>query len=146
MSERDEIYKGLPPIIKRIVSAEHVEHDLKWPVIAYLHIFERMNEKEIVDWLFEQANWDDLTRVDVTKYHVNWTCNWARNKIDEEEAISRKFIPLPYYIKIELNKDLFGFSKPKDQHERTIVFQYYKDVLRKFLRSLESEPSEELRT
>ena len=105
-----------------------------------------MNEKEIVDWLFEQANWDDLTRIDATKYHVNWTCNWARNKIDEEEVISRKFIPLPYYIKIELNKDLFGFEKPTDDHERSIMYQYYNGVLRKFLRSLESEPSEEPRT
>lgn len=146
MSERDEIYKALPSIIKRLVSAEHIEHDLKWPVITYLHIFERMNEKEIVDWLFEQANWDDLTRVETTNYHVNWTCNWARNQLYEEEQINRKSIPLPYFIKVELNKDLFGFEKPTNKNERSIVAQYYNGALRKFLRSLESEPSEELRT
>ena len=105
-----------------------------------------MNEKEIVDWLFEQANWDDLTRVETTNYHVNWTCNWARNQLYEEEKINRKSIPLPYFIKVELNKDLFGFEKPTDKHERSIVAQYYNGALRKFLRSLESEPSEELRT
>ena len=136
-SERDEIYKALPNVIKRLVSADHIEHELKWPVIVYLHLFERLNEKEIVDWLFEQSNWDDLTKTDLTNYHVNWSCNWARDCVSKDNPK----IPMPKYILSEITDELFGFKIAQTDSEKTTLSQYCRGIRQRFLHSLKSEPS-----
>ena len=138
-AERDSIYKRLPYIIKRLVSAGHIEHDLKWPVISYLHIFECMSEKEILDWLFEQSNWDDLTKVEVTTYHINWTCNWARNIMFKDPGSGTVKLPLPAEIVRALNKERFdGKGRHNDEISRNGA-EFHKKIRQRFLDSLESE-------
>ena len=136
-SERDDIYKGLPRIIKRLVAADHIEHELKWPVIVYLHLFERLNEKEIVDWLFEQSNWDDLTKTELTTYHVNWSCNWARECISQ----GKPSIPMPKDIFSEITNELLGFKIAKNELDKTILSQFCRGIRQRFHQSLKSEPS-----
>ena len=139
-TKRDSIYKNLPNVIKRLVSADHIEHELKWPVIAYLHIFECMSEKEILDWLFEQSNWDDLTKVELTTYHINWTCNWAREKMLEEPKTDFVMLPLPREILRAISEELFTNKGSYEFNWKTDA-QYHRRVHRKFLDSLESEQS-----
>ena len=79
--KKDERFKSLPRFLKRILLAEHVEHNLKWPTIAYLHVFERMNPNDIVEWLWKNSNWIDLSNVRITNYHVRLTCNWCQKSM-----------------------------------------------------------------
>ena len=139
-TKRDSIYKRLPYVIKRLVSAGHIEHDLKWPVIAYLHIFECMSEKEILNWLFEQSNWDDLTRVEVTTYHINWTCNWARNIMFKDPGSGNVKLPLPSEIVCAINKEHFDKSGGSGEANRS-GFEFHRTIRRRFLDSLKSEQS-----
>ena len=139
-TKRDSIYKKLPTVIKRLVSAEHIEHELKWPVISYLHIFECMSEKEILDWLYEQSNWDDLTKVGVTTYHINWTCNWARNIVLKEPTTGFVRLPLPREILRAISEELFNQKDFSKESVKTDA-EFHRRVRRKFLDSLKSEQS-----
>ena len=81
VASENEIYKRMPTIFKRVVDCDHVDHTLKWPLISYLHIWERMQPKEIAEWLWQYSGWKDLSNVKITMYQITWTCNW----VDKQE-------------------------------------------------------------
>ena len=94
--KKDNRFKSLPKFIKRILLAEHVEHNLKWPTIAYLHVFERMHPNDIVEWLWKNSNWIDLSNVRITNYHVRWTCRWCQKSMLKDSSNMRYSSALKY--------------------------------------------------
>jgi len=95
-----------------------------------------MSEKEILDWLFEQSSWDDLTKVEVTTYHINWTCNWAREIVINKPKFAE--LPLPQEILRAISVELFGINSIETPAQN---FSWRRQVRRRFLDSLESEQS-----
>ena len=92
----NKIYQRMPTIFKRVVDCDHVDHGLKWPLITYMHIWERMQPKEIAEWLWQYSGWKDLSNVKLTMYHINWTCNWVDGlEWWKQEKSIRYIFPLP---------------------------------------------------
>ena len=143
-TDRDRVYKRMPPLIQNIVDQERTEHDLKWPVIIYLHYFERMTEQEISEWLFANTYWKDLSNVDITNYHVGWSCNltrktFERNLKDDSRSVLA-MVPLPKDIITDIRVSRFAYAlaeSPKEGWEA--FFDYLEDTRNKFSDFLESE-------
>jgi hypothetical protein len=61
-----------------------------------MHIWERMQPKEIAEWLWQYSGWKDLSNVKLTMYHINWTCNWVDGlEWWKQEKSIRYIFPLP---------------------------------------------------
>ena len=126
----------MPTIFKRIVSCDHVDHSLKWPLISYMHIWERMKPKEIAEWLWQYSAWKDLSNVKITMYHLHWTCNWVDNsKWWESDKKLRYKFPLPD-----------SFLTPMFEERATKIgwsnlYQELRHILNQYLSMLGLEPS-----
>ena len=135
-TKKDDIYKRMPKIIKKLVTGETVPHDLKWPVIAYLRVFERLTEYEIVNWLFKFSNWNNLSNLEMTNYHVAWTCNWCDKKarkwvIDGKKDYILMRFPMPIDIKKNILKEKINNSNSKRAHRA--LFQVWNRYLKAFV-------------
>ena len=135
-------------MVKNIVDQEHVVHDLKWPVIIYLHYFECMTENRISEWLFANTYWKDLSNVDVTNYHVGWSCNrtreaFNRNLKTEVNEGARPLIfmvPLPKDIMLDIRTSQFRAEFDVSQELGWTIFRaYLTGIRKKFSEFLESE-------
>ena len=144
-TKKDDVYRRMPSVVKKLVTGESIPHDLRWPVIVYLRIFERMGEGEIIDWLFKFANWDRLSNLDTTKYHVTWTCNWCDKKAREwlilkkDDYILRRF-PMPNDIKDEILEEKTSKSSWKRAHRALF------EIWNRYLRAFVTEQSSALQT
>jgi len=144
-TDRDQVYKRMPEMIKTIVDNEHVAHDLKWPVITYLHYFECMTESEISEWLFAHTYWKDLSNVDITNYHVGWSCNWARksfkSKRKEKPKSLEGVVPLPKEVMDDVRESLFKhYFRISEKVGWFQYLAYLRKTRDKFSDFLESEP------
>ena len=135
-TDKNKIYQRMPTIFKRIVSCDHVDHSLKWPLISYMHIWERMKPKEIAEWLWQYSAWKDLSNVKITMYHLHWTCNWVDNsKWWESDKKLRYKFPLPD-----------SFLTPMFEERATKIgwsnlYQELRHILNQYLLMLKLEPS-----
>ena len=134
-------YQRMPTILKRVVDCDHVDHSLKWPLISYLHIWERMQPKEIAEWLWQYSGWKDLSNVKITMYQITWTCNWVdKQEWWKQDKSIRYLFPLPD-----------SFLDPMFQ-ERALkigwsnLYQELRYTLTRYLSMLGLEPSEASQT
>ena len=131
-------------MVKNIVDQEHVVHDLKWPVIIYLHYFECMTENEISEWLFANTYWKDLSNIDVTNYHIGWSCNltreaFKRNMNDTSRPVDI-MVPLPREVMKDLRVSRFASEFAiGDQRGWDAFNRYILGINNKFSGFLESE-------
>ena len=145
----DQIYKRMPNVIKRIVSSDTTPHDLKWSLIVYLRMFERLTKTEIVDWLFKYCDWKELSNLKMTNYHVEWTCNWCDKKALktvsklESGELQYKYannrFPLPKEIMTEL------IDEKLSKHNIPTVFHYLVRIWSRYLVAFVVEPSSKSR-
>ena len=135
----DPVYGRMPKEIRALVRASHIEHDKKWPIIAYLRIFELMSPTEIVEWLLGHSGWEDLSNIKITMYQVKWTCNWCDR---QSKALIDDFnvnkLPLPMAIR---NILIEGWKrKTRGSSIKFIVkswWQYIDEIVRPQLQSSE---------
>ena len=74
----DFMYENLTPRLKKVVDFDgDIHHDLKWMLVCYLYCRERMERDDITQWLWDNAQWDDLDDLGITAYQVNYTCDWC---------------------------------------------------------------------
>tara|TARA_R100001082_G_scaffold31253_1_gene15866 strand:- start:20548 stop:21693 length:1146 start_codon:yes stop_codon:yes gene_type:complete len=137
----NKIYQRMPTIFKRVVDCDHVDHCLKWPLITYMHIWERMQPKEIAEWLWQYSGWKDLSNVKLTMYHINWTCNWVDSlEWWKQEKSIRYIFPLP---------DTFLEPMLQERAAKlgwSILYQELRYTLTRYLSMLGLELSEASRT
>ena len=146
-TDKGKVYKRMPPLMQNIVDQEHTEHDLKWPVITYLHYFECMTDQEIGEWLFANTYWKDLSNVDVTNYHVGWSCNRTREAFNRNLKIEAEgerpliyMVPLPKDIMLDIRTSQFGAEFDVSQELGWTIFRaYLAGIRKKFSEFLESE-------
>ena len=141
----DSVYKRMPSIIKRIVDSDTTPHDLKWSLIVYLRMFEQMTEANIVDWLFKYCSWKDLSNINMTQYHVAWSCEWCDKKaretlqklklgeLNHQHAQNR--FPLPKEIKKELIDEMV------DNYNIPTTFRRLLQIWNRYLVAFVVEPS-----
>lgn len=137
VAAENKVYQRMPVIFKRVVDCDHVDHTLKWPLISYLHIWERMQPKEIAEWLWQYSGWKDLSNVKITMYQIAWTCNWV-DKLEwwKEDKKLRYLFPLPNSFlspMFEERAAIIGWSK---------LFQELRYILTRYLSMLGLEQSE----
>ena len=123
----DPVYGRMPQQLRALVRASHIEHDKKWPIIAYLRIFERMTPVDIVEWLLNHSGWEDLSNVKITMYQTKWTCNWCDT---QSKQVMNDFnvnkIPLPKPVR---NFMIDGWKrKTKGSSIKFIVMLWWKYI------------------
>jgi len=101
----DNVNGRMPMVLRTIVRSSKVPHDMKWPLVVYLRIFELMEPSEILDWLLKHSGWENLSNVNTSLYQITWTCNWcdtsSRKLVDSDRFIVRR-LPLPDRVCEEL--------------------------------------------
>ena len=94
----DKIYGRMPMVLRKLVRSSKIPRDLKWPLIVYLRIFERMKPPEILEWLLNHSGWEDLSNLNISLYQIQWTCEWCDKtcrKMVKNDRYMVRSIPLP---------------------------------------------------
>ncbi len=94
----DKIYGRMPMVLRKLVRSSKIPRDLKWPLIVYLRIFERMKPPEILEWLLNHSGWEDLSDLKISLYQIQWTCEWCDKtcrKMVKNDRYMVRSIPLP---------------------------------------------------
>ena len=72
------IYTQLTPRLKKIADMDaDIHHDLKWPLLLFMYLDLAMTRGEIFDWVWKNCAWHDLNDISKTRYHINYSCDWA---------------------------------------------------------------------